>query len=188
MEILVNKPISVFLVCTLVLSLIGCSWQPSIEAKMPFFSHSDPKEPNRIDFKPVGPTQWPSVVPVSPSVSKVEPTPAQISGLTILFPVDIAVVQPDDRARIQQWVNRLPSLQQGHLTISGHTDSVMSEDYNQKLSVRRANAVAELLQSMGLNGDQIHLEAHGKRLPQANNQDDSGRALNRRVVLEWLRS
>jgi outer membrane protein OmpA-like peptidoglycan-associated protein len=48
--------------------------------------------------------------------------------------------------------------------------------------------VVELLKNMGLDADRFNLEAHSKRIPKASNQDESGRALNRRVVLEWLSS
>jgi OmpA-OmpF porin, OOP family len=169
-------------------SLIGCSWLPRTETDAPMFSHSDPKEPARIPFTPAGPTQWLAVAPIEASEMPLIAPPRQIAALTLLFPSNLDVVQPVDRARLQQWVKGLPSSDLGRLKISGHTDSVMNEAYNQDLSQRRVNAVAELLKNMGLDADRFNLEAHSKRLPQASNQDESGRALNRRVVLEWLPS
>lgn len=178
----------VLLVCAMGGSQIGCSRLPRVEAESPMFSHSDPKEPARTLFTPAGPTQWLAVAPIEASESPPIAPPRQIAALTLLFPSNLDVVQPADRARLQQWVKGLPSLELGRLKISGHTDSVMSEAYNQDLSQRRVNAVAELLKNMGLDADRFNLEAHSKRVPQASNQDESGRALNRRVVLEWLPS
>lgn len=68
-----------------------------------------------------------------------------------------------------------------HISILGHTDSVGSDAYNQKLSSRRAKAVANYLQSLGLAKDRIVWKGHGGKKPIATNDSEAGRRKNRRV-------
>jgi outer membrane protein OmpA-like peptidoglycan-associated protein len=67
--------------------------------------------------------------------------------------------------------------------IIGHTDSVGSAEYNQRLSERRAKAVADYLISRGVNPARIHTEGRGEREPRASNDTEAGRQLNRRVEI-----
>ncbi len=65
--------------------------------------------------------------------------------------------------------------------IIGHTDSRGAADYNQRLSERRAEAVARYLQNKGVSARRITSVGQGESHPVADNQTDSGRAQNRRV-------
>ncbi len=69
------------------------------------------------------------------------------------------------------------------LEVEGHTDSVGSDEYNQKLSEQRANSVRDYLVSEGLAGDSITAAGLGKTSPVADNSTPSGRQQNRRVEL-----
>lgn len=69
----------------------------------------------------------------------------------------------------------------GDIDVVGHTDSVGSDDYNQRLSVRRAMAVKQYLVSQGINGGIIDVIGMGERQPVATNDTAAGRAMNRRV-------
>ncbi|NBO15990.1 MAG: OmpA family protein, partial [Betaproteobacteria bacterium] len=66
----------------------------------------------------------------------------------------------------------------------GHTDSVGSDAYNQKLSVRRAEAVKAYLVTKGIEKNRIYTEGKGERSPVADNKTAAGRAKNRRVEVE----
>jgi OOP family OmpA-OmpF porin len=66
----------------------------------------------------------------------------------------------------------------------GHTDSVGSDAYNQKLSVRRAEAVKAYLVSKGIEKNRIYTEGKGEKQPVASNVTNEGRAKNRRVEIE----
>lgn len=66
----------------------------------------------------------------------------------------------------------------------GHTDSVGTDAYNQKLSVRRAEAVKAYLVSKGIEANRVYTEGKGKKQPVADNKTAEGRAKNRRVEIE----
>jgi len=69
------------------------------------------------------------------------------------------------------------------IDIAGHTDSTGSEQYNQQLSERRANTVAQYLRSKGVLDTRIATVGYGESRPIASNDTPEGRALNRRVEL-----
>jgi OOP family OmpA-OmpF porin len=66
----------------------------------------------------------------------------------------------------------------------GHTDSIGSNAYNQKLSLRRASAVKAYLVSKGIEANRIYTEGKGETQPVADNRTKEGRAKNRRVEIE----
>jgi OOP family OmpA-OmpF porin len=70
----------------------------------------------------------------------------------------------------------------------GHTDSVGSDAYNQKLSLRRSQAVKAYLVSKGIDKTRIYTEGKGEKKPVADNKTKEGRAKNRRVEIEVVGS
>ncbi len=72
------------------------------------------------------------------------------------------------------------------IVVAGHTDSVGTEDYNQALSERRANSVAQYLLSRDVVEARIETVGFGERAPIADNATAEGRSLNRRVELSLL--
>jgi outer membrane protein OmpA-like peptidoglycan-associated protein len=69
------------------------------------------------------------------------------------------------------------------LTIVGHTDNVGSNDYNQKLSERRAHAVAQYFEGKRVNPLRLAISGKGETQPIASNASDGGRQANRRVEI-----
>ena len=67
--------------------------------------------------------------------------------------------------------------------VAGHTDSTGSEEYNQKLSERRAESVAAYLKSRPIRGDRLVTVGAGELRPIANNATPEGRSANRRVEI-----
>ncbi|SEG60889.1 OmpA family protein [Marinobacterium lutimaris] len=65
--------------------------------------------------------------------------------------------------------------------VEGYTDSTGSADYNQQLSERRAESVAQYLMSVGVDRLRLNARGYGERNPIADNGSASGRAINRRV-------
>jgi OmpA-OmpF porin, OOP family len=66
----------------------------------------------------------------------------------------------------------------------GHTDSDASDAYNQKLSVKRAEAVKAYLVSKGIAANRVYTEGKGESQPVADNKTKEGKAKNRRVEIE----
>jgi OOP family OmpA-OmpF porin len=66
----------------------------------------------------------------------------------------------------------------------GHTDAIGGDAYNQKLSVRRAEAVKEYMVSKGIERNRVYTEGKGEKQPVADNTAAEGRAKNRRVEIE----
>lgn len=71
------------------------------------------------------------------------------------------------------------------LTLVGHADSKGSFKYNQSLGFRRANAVADYLESLGVSKEQIEISSKGKEDPISVENNDAAQAINRRVVLDF---
>ena len=69
------------------------------------------------------------------------------------------------------------------INVAGHTDSVGSDSYNQKLSEQRASSVARYLQSRGVANQRLQTTGYGESRPVDSNETESGRANNRRVEI-----
>ncbi len=67
--------------------------------------------------------------------------------------------------------------------IEGHTDSVGSDDYNQGLSERRADAIKQAIVNSGIDASRLSTVGYGESRPIATNDTDEGRQKNRRVVI-----
>lgn len=85
-------------------------------------------------------------------------------SLALFFGFNEAALTPRSQRQLQI-VAELLKTSHGHLNISGHTDDVGSEAYNQKLSERRAEAVREALIGFGVEPDQVSAEGMGKSQP-----------------------
>jgi OOP family OmpA-OmpF porin len=71
------------------------------------------------------------------------------------------------------------------ITAIGHTDGIGTDAYNDKLSLRRAQAVKDYMVTKGIEANKITVEGKGKRQPIASNKTKDGRAKNRRVDVEF---
>ena len=71
------------------------------------------------------------------------------------------------------------------VTIEGHTDSVAPPSYNQKLGLKRARAVAEMLINMGVPAKQIEVVSYGEKRPLKSGKGEQVNALNRRVEIVY---
>lgn len=69
------------------------------------------------------------------------------------------------------------------INVAGHTDSVGSDSYNQKLSEQRASSVARYLQSRGVTNQRLQTYGYGESRPVDTNNTEAGRANNRRVEI-----
>jgi len=100
-----------------------------------------------------------------------------------LFDFDKSVLKEQGKAELNRLDQIIKSqgLAVGDIDVVGHTDSVGTEEYNQKLSERRARAVRDYMVSEGVNSAIIDVMGMGESQPVASNETAEGRALNRRV-------
>jgi outer membrane protein OmpA-like peptidoglycan-associated protein len=70
-----------------------------------------------------------------------------------------------------------------HITVEGHTDNVGSEEYNLKLSEKRAKSVLDFLVKEGVTPERLKLKGYGMSQPVVSNESAEGRQKNRRVDL-----
>ncbi len=137
------------------------------------------------EAKPVAPT--PAVEPAKP-VTPVAPPVVQSEKVTFaadaFFDFDKAVLKPEGKAKLDDLVSKTSGINLEVIVAVGHTDSVGSDEYNQKLSVRRAEAVKAYLVSKGIEKNRVYTEGKGEKQPVADNKTTEGRAKNRRVEIE----
>ena len=100
------------------------------------------------------------------------------------FDFDKAVVKPAGKTKLDDLVSKVKDINLEVIIAVGHTDSVGSDAYNQKLSVRRAEAVKAYLVSKGIEKNRIYTEGKGEKQAVASNVTSEGRAKNRRVEIE----
>lgn len=101
----------------------------------------------------------------------------------VLFDVDSASLRAESRATLQEMANVFERYPEQRIRVEGHTDSTGTDDYNQRLSERRANSVREYLVSQGVTRGSITAVGYGESRPRADNSTSSGRQLNRRVEI-----
>ncbi len=101
----------------------------------------------------------------------------------VLFNVDSAIVSPSARGTLSQVAQVLIEHPKTALVVQGHTDSTGSEEHNQQLSDRRAEAVKNFLIGRGVDAGRMTAVGYGEGYPVASNDTESGRQLNRRVDL-----
>jgi len=106
-----------------------------------------------------------------------------LSGDHLKFAFDKAELRPEDRELLSRVAGILSTATDYTISVNGHTDDVGSEEYNQKLSERRAQAVYDYLVEAGLSADIMSVEGHGKSLPLVPGTSEEARAKNRRVEL-----
>ena len=116
--------------------------------------------------------------PIEPSVTKVS------YSADALFDFDKAVLKADGKVALNALVGKVSGINLEVIIVVGHTDSVGSDAYNQKLGERRANAVKAYLVSMGVSAQKVRTESKGEKQPIADNKTREGRAKNRRVEIE----
>lgn len=124
------------------------------------------------------PTPAPAPAPAAPVSEKVT------FATDTFFDFDKAVLKADGKGKLDDLASKLQGMNLEVVIAVGHTDSVGSDTYNQKLSVRRAEAVKGYLVSKGVEANRVYTEGKGEKQPVAENKTSAGRAKNRRVEIE----
>jgi outer membrane protein OmpA-like peptidoglycan-associated protein len=101
----------------------------------------------------------------------------------VSFDTGRADIKPNMRPILDQLASGLAAQANTELRIIGHTDSIGSDEYNDRLSMERAQSTRQYLVERGVSPRQIQVAGRGEHEPVADNNSDSGRARNRRVEI-----
>lgn len=127
------------------------------------------------------PAAAPARVPAPPPAPEPAPQKFVLDGVNFEFNkvnlTSTAVIILDDAVRV---LKSQPSVR---YEVAGHTDSVGSDGYNQTLSEQRASSVRDYLVDRGVSPSQLVTRGYGESRPVAPNDNDAGRAQNRRVEI-----
>jgi len=136
---------------------------------------------------PARPAPAPAPKPAPPPPPP--PPPAPEAGTKIIslegthFDFDKATLRPEALPKLQEAVRIMGENPEIKVNIEGHTDSVGSDEYNMRLSERRAQSVENFLVTKGVAADRLNPKGYGEGRPVATNDTAEGRAQNRRVDL-----
>jgi OOP family OmpA-OmpF porin len=128
--------------------------------------------------------------PAAPTAPAAPAAPSSVKqAITIqaeaLFDFDKSVLKPAGKKSIDDAVAKMQRVDVEMVIATGHTDSVGTDAYNQKLSERRATSVKEYMVSKGITAAKITTLGKGETQPVATNKTKEGRAKNRRVDIEF---
>ena len=116
------------------------------------------------------------------------PPPAAATKVTYaadtFFDFDKSVLKADGKAKLDDLAGKVKAINLEVIIAVGHTDATGSDAYNQKLSVKRADAVKAYLITKGIEKNRVYTEGKGEKQPVADNKTDAGRSKNRRVEIE----
>lgn len=158
------------------------SWTPATAAPGCDGAIVPPPPPAPAPAPVVAPAPAPKPAPAP------APAPAVASKVTYaadaFFDFDKAVLKPEGKAKLDDLVGKVKGINLEVIIAVGHTDSVGTDAYNQKLSVKRSEAVKAYLVSKGIEKSRVYTEGKGEKQPVADNKTKEGRSKNRRVEIE----
>jgi OmpA-OmpF porin, OOP family len=160
----------------------GCATEPSKPEPKP----APPPAP-----KPAPP---PEPKPRAPEPEKPKPEPEKPKPVAekvtfaadVLFDFDKAVIKPEGKSKLDDIASKANGVNLEVVIAIGHADSIGSDAYNERLSVRRAESVKAYLVSKGIQANRVYTEGKGEKQPVADNKTRDGRAKNRRVEIEVI--
>jgi OOP family OmpA-OmpF porin len=139
---------------------------------------------------PVAPRAAPAPAPAPVVVAPPPPPPPPPAATKVtyaadaFFDFDKSVLKPEGKAKLDDLTSKIQGINLEVIIAVGHTDSVGTDAYNQKLSVSRSEAVKAYLVSKGIEKNRVYTEGKGEKQPVADNKTSEGRAKNRRVEIE----
>jgi OOP family OmpA-OmpF porin len=139
------------------------------------------------DLFPAVPLDLPGPPPAPPTRPPVPYPPLrekQTFSADVFFDFDKAVIKSQGKSALDGLIAGIAKVNLEVVIAVGHTDGIGSDAYNNKLSVRRAEAVKAYLVSRGIAPNRVYTEGKGKTQPRAANHNADGRAQNRRVEIE----
>ena len=142
-------------------------------------------DPDLVPKAAPAPAKPAAAAPAKPAAAAPRPTTEKVTlAADALFDFDKAVIKSDAKAKLDDLVAKLKAINLEVIIAIGHTDSVGSAAYNQKLSLKRAEAVKAFIISKGIEPNRVYTEGKGEKHPFADNKTKAGRSKNRRVEIE----
>ncbi|MDP3709089.1 MAG: OmpA family protein, partial [Polaromonas sp.] len=123
------------------------------------------------------------VVVAPPPVAAPAPAPVVVAppaatkvtyAADAFFDFDKSVLKPEGKAKLDDLIGKIKDINLEVIIAVGHTDSIGSDAYNQKLSVRRSEAVKAYLVSKGIEKNRVYTEGKGEKQPVADNKTAEG--------------
>jgi OOP family OmpA-OmpF porin len=131
----------------------------------------------------------PAPAPLAPKPAPAKPKPVAEKvtfAADVLFDFDKATIKPEGRSKLDDLAAKVKDINLEVVIAIGHTDSIGSDAYNQRLSVRRAESVKAYMVSKGIEPNRVYTEGKGEKQPVASNKTADGRQKNRRVEIEVI--
>jgi len=153
---------------------------PKPEAPAPAPAPAPAARPAPAPAPAPAPVARPAPAPAAPAVAATKVTYAADA----FFDFNKSALKAEGRAKLDDLVGKVKDISLEVIIAVGHTDSVGSDAYNQKLSVKRAEAVKAYLVTKGIEKNRVYTEGKGEKQPVADNKTSEGRAKNRRVEIE----
>ena len=158
------------------------SWTPAMAIE-----ECDPDLVRKPTITPPPPPVKPAAKPAPKPAAKPKPVAEKVTlAADVLFDFDKAVLKSEGKSKLDDLANKIRGINLEVVIAIGHTDSIGSDAYNQKLSVRRAESVKSYLVSKGVEPNRIYTEGKGEKQPVASNKSKDGRQKNRRVEIEVI--
>ncbi len=148
----------------------SASQKPSASAKSDAPSASSPTD-----------TPTPTPTPSKPAVQIPDKIPP------VHFEGGVASISTADRKRIAALASLLKQAPKARIVLIGHTDNGRTAEFRSKLSLERAQTIADVLAGDGVEASRISVKGAGKSKPLATNSTEEGRALNRRVEIRIVK-
>ena len=172
------KKVSLLLAAFMFAFVAGCATEPAQPEPKP----APPPAP-----KPAPPPAPKAAEKPKPAPEKPKPVAEKVTfAADVLFDFDKAVIKPEGKSKLDDISNKVKGINLEVVIAIGHADSIGSDGYNQRLSVRRAESVKAYLVSKGIAGNRVYTEGKGEKQPVADNKTRDGRAKNRRVEIEVI--
>ncbi len=139
----------------------GCATEPEkpapAPAPVPAVKPPPPPEPKPRAPEPEKP---------KPAAETPKPVAEKVTfAADVLFDFDKAVVKPEGKSKLDDLSNKLKGINLEVIIAIGHADSIGSDAYNQRLSVRRAESIKAYLVSRGVEGNRVYTEGKGEKQP-----------------------